>query len=151
MITAKCAWPACTRGLSSAKAARWEQGRRRWGSALQCGTALPPSMLGILALELLLDLGVTLAPEGLQVAGDLDRPMVRRQDLNAQRHPAPADAEPARRVVQILNACGDRRRGSAGVGDFRGAPTGQFHSFRRQVFQGLLLTGVQPRFHAGPD
>ena len=60
---------------------------------------LPPHVLGILALEFLLYFRIALAPEGFQVIGDLDRAMVRREDLDSERNAATADTETARSVV----------------------------------------------------
>ena len=84
----------------------------------------PPFVLRILALELLFDLRVAFAPKGLQVGGDLDRAMVRGEDLNSQRSAPATDREPARRAIQILDASGNRRRSGVAIGDFRGTSVG---------------------------
>jgi len=69
-------------------------------------------VLGILALEFLLDLGITLAPEDFQIIGNLDRAMIRREHLNPKRNAAGSDTEASRRIVQILDPGGDRGRGA---------------------------------------
>ena len=43
----------------------------------------PPFVLRIFPLELFLDLRIALAPEILQIVGDLDRTMIRRENLNS--------------------------------------------------------------------
>ena len=109
-------------------------------------------MLGILALELLLDLWITLAPEGFQVGGDLDGAMVWREDLDPKGDAAAADGETARSVILILDPRGDgRRRAVLGITDFRGAAAGQLDAFRGEIIEGLLLRTVQPRLHDRPD
>jgi len=66
-------------------------GLTRRGSDTVKQTALAPAVLGIFALQLLLDLGIIFSPESGQIVCDLDRTMVRREHLNPQRHATLAD------------------------------------------------------------
>src|SRR3954470_8208941 len=102
---------------------------RRRSSALQCASS-PPLVPGILALELLFHFRITLPPEGFQVVRDLDRSVVRREDLDPERNPAAADGKTAGRVVEILDSCRNRRSGVIGVDDLGRAPGRQLDPLR---------------------
>ena len=65
---------------------QYRRRRRRERRASPPRRSSPPLMLRIFSLQLLLELGIRLLPEGREVLGHLDGPLVWRQHLDHQRH-----------------------------------------------------------------
>src|SRR5262245_5041100 len=68
---------------------------------------LRPVVLRIAAAELAPDLGVRRAPEAREVVGHLHRTLVRREELDHERHPPTAQARRGAEAEELLDACRD--------------------------------------------
>ncbi len=67
-------------------------------------------MLRVFALKLLLDLRILIAPEAGQVLSDLDRPMIRSEDMDQDRNPAHGNCGSGFHAKQFLDSYRNVRR-----------------------------------------
>src|SRR5438067_3695978 len=73
---------------------------------------LRPWMLRVATLQFLSDLRIGPVPEAAQIAGDLDRPSVRREQREHDRFAPPADARRVGEAEQLLQL---HRRGNGSI------------------------------------
>lgn len=101
------------------------------------GRIVRPDVLRIASLHLFLHLAVAPLPEGAQIAGDLQRTLGRRQQLQHQRHPPLGDHRRRGLAEHLLHTHRQRWRVLRMVSD-RQAAAGRHGIVRRQLAIQLL-------------
>ena len=98
-------------------------------------------MLGIPAAQVLADLEIRGGPEAVEVVGDLDRPVVRTEDMQQDGDPSPRHARRLRPAEELLEPGREHRRPARLVDQSDATSAGE-----RQRLRGTLaqLAGLVP-------
>src|SRR5690606_19244007 len=104
---------------------------------------LGPRVLGVPAHELAAELRIVALPEAREILRDLDRALVRREQVEDEGHPAAGDGGAARQAEEVLEARRDPRRTIELVMDGHAAARELDVHRRHAIERGAVLGGLR--------